>query len=791
MNIFEQINEDFLDVMTTSVDTLESETTYHNLDQPEQEDTDPSQESQEALENPENPEPLTDTQVFEQARDSYYQQVEDHIVNLQESDSFNLNHADDRFSGTINLNSIRTRSVVVIGAGGIGSWTIRAIAGMGFRNITVYDDDIIEHHNVGPQGHSIVDLGTYKVDAMYQEILRMRGTVIIRKKMRVTSYEQIVEDLGSAPSILISAVDNMGIRNQLAKELITDTEYNISINDPDLYIDLRMSMGEWNSFAFPVKTMRDNMPGVIQGNNEYSIGLKQQGSSHRRCFPTENSVIRKIRRQTTGTTFQSLISKVLASPEIEEHANAVCYAISSYRVLNNSDFNRGNTDSIEYLLQTYYGACQHDTVSYYLANECFEPSEGIQEACTERAIIYTGMNIGSHTAALVHWMVNNKFCKDLTQLHCFMSDSDVQLNFHALTSFNSREWLFDLPNKTERRLRQKLTKLRVEGSVAQQGLDLINKHLPKFKKSQSDAEYVQKNIYSALNNIGSKLNYELTTFKVSDTYYMQARQDNYRRNTRMLVRGICKDLYGVSDSEKKKTTFIIPLFSNSTLNIPDSVFNTYYNIASLLDMFPDSDEWRCNQGKHLVGAIMITGDKYNFLQEHIDKADCPDTPFSSLRDLQNFLGGVIDPQLLSNIEEIYQEYTFLGNNREDIVEALRNPSNSLGCINLNIGEALQSEYLSYYLSYNEIFRITEVELTVEPTPPEEDKGGEEGDLDERETIDLCDEPVLAVSIYTEPSSRTIAPQTSHLYQGDFEFKAFPSTRSITLEEYNITYNSYC
>ena len=41
--------------------------------------------------------------------------------------------------------------VVVVGVGGIGSGVLMGLAKMGVSNITVYEDDLIERHNIPNQ----------------------------------------------------------------------------------------------------------------------------------------------------------------------------------------------------------------------------------------------------------------------------------------------------------------------------------------------------------------------------------------------------------------------------------------------------------------------------------------------------------------------------------------------------------------------------------------------------------------------------------------------------------------
>lgn len=66
----------------------------------------------------------------------------------------------------------------VIGAGATGSWVALQLAKLGLSDITVWDFDKVEEHNVPNQAFSIGDVGSCKVDALYELILRDTGTSI-------------------------------------------------------------------------------------------------------------------------------------------------------------------------------------------------------------------------------------------------------------------------------------------------------------------------------------------------------------------------------------------------------------------------------------------------------------------------------------------------------------------------------------------------------------------------------------------------------------------------------------
>lgn len=62
--------------------------------------------------------------------------------------------------------------VTVIGAGATASWLVTILARLGITDITVWDFDVIEEHNVPNQAFGIDQIGMPKVQALYENIER-------------------------------------------------------------------------------------------------------------------------------------------------------------------------------------------------------------------------------------------------------------------------------------------------------------------------------------------------------------------------------------------------------------------------------------------------------------------------------------------------------------------------------------------------------------------------------------------------------------------------------------------
>lgn len=97
--------------------------------------------------------------------------------------------------------------ITVIGAGATGSWLALALAKLGLTNITVYDFDVVESHNIPNQAYSISQIGQPKVNALYDIIYNTTGTKINIKNERYTNQR--------LTGIVFLMVDSMAERKRI------------------------------------------------------------------------------------------------------------------------------------------------------------------------------------------------------------------------------------------------------------------------------------------------------------------------------------------------------------------------------------------------------------------------------------------------------------------------------------------------------------------------------------------------------------------------------------------------
>lgn len=105
----------------------------------------------------------------------------------------------DRLYGVDGAARIRAAHVVVVGVGGVGSWTVEALARSGVGRLTLIDLDNVSESNINRQIHALDDtVGMAKVEAMRQRIAHINPECV------VTCIEDFVEP-NNWPSILNGA----------------------------------------------------------------------------------------------------------------------------------------------------------------------------------------------------------------------------------------------------------------------------------------------------------------------------------------------------------------------------------------------------------------------------------------------------------------------------------------------------------------------------------------------------------------------------------------------------------
>lgn len=114
------------------------------------------------------------------------------------------------------------KSITIIGAGAIGSWTALSLAKMGFTDITVVDYDTVDIVNVGNQLYGEAHVGKPKVEALAHIINVLSGVKI----------KTVQSKMSDAPmcSICIVAVDNMKTRKDIYDSWCKNKMFDLGID---------------------------------------------------------------------------------------------------------------------------------------------------------------------------------------------------------------------------------------------------------------------------------------------------------------------------------------------------------------------------------------------------------------------------------------------------------------------------------------------------------------------------------------------------------------------------------
>jgi hypothetical protein len=132
-----------------------------------------------------------------------------------------------RQQDVIDTDRLANLQVSLIGLGSIGSVTGLYLAKMGVNNLTVFDPDIVDVHNVSNQAYGMSDVGLLKVDA-FSNLLELQ--VGVQANTIAKQYD------GRALSeVVISAVDSMKSRETIWKSVREQSHVR-------LYLDARMGL---------------------------------------------------------------------------------------------------------------------------------------------------------------------------------------------------------------------------------------------------------------------------------------------------------------------------------------------------------------------------------------------------------------------------------------------------------------------------------------------------------------------------------------------------------------------
>lgn len=126
----------------------------------------------------------------------------------------------------------------ILGAGSTGSFIALTLAKLGFENMTIYDFDKIENHNIPNQFYRTSDVGSEKTSAIKDIVKSFSDSNLNVENVKITKDTDLGIELNS---IVIFCVDNIETR-ALVYEMIKDY--------PIFLIDTRMGGEGYQIYSF-------------------------------------------------------------------------------------------------------------------------------------------------------------------------------------------------------------------------------------------------------------------------------------------------------------------------------------------------------------------------------------------------------------------------------------------------------------------------------------------------------------------------------------------------------------
>ncbi|WP_234122216.1 tRNA threonylcarbamoyladenosine dehydratase [Clostridium hydrogenum] len=129
--------------------------------------------------------------------------------------------------GKENLEKLKSSKVVIFGIGGVGSYSVEALARSGVGNITLVDDDTVCLTNINRQIHATFKtLAQPKVEVMKERILTINPHCNIKTYQTFVKEDNIAEIIEADTDYVIDAIDTVSSKIAL---ILWCQERNIKI----------------------------------------------------------------------------------------------------------------------------------------------------------------------------------------------------------------------------------------------------------------------------------------------------------------------------------------------------------------------------------------------------------------------------------------------------------------------------------------------------------------------------------------------------------------------------------
>ena len=116
------------------------------------------------------------------------------------------------------IKEIYSKSVLIIGLGGVGSYAVEALIRSGIHNITIVDNDIISISNLNRQLMTNQNnIGKYKTDEIEKRILSINPNCKIKKLNKFITLKNINELFDKQYDYIVDACDTVTVKLELIR----------------------------------------------------------------------------------------------------------------------------------------------------------------------------------------------------------------------------------------------------------------------------------------------------------------------------------------------------------------------------------------------------------------------------------------------------------------------------------------------------------------------------------------------------------------------------------------------
>ncbi|MDR3602440.1 MAG: tRNA threonylcarbamoyladenosine dehydratase [Desulfosporosinus sp.] len=123
--------------------------------------------------------------------------------------------------GTKGLEKLRKSTVIIIGIGGVGSFTVEALARAAVGHLILVDYDDISLTNINRQLHALHStVGEAKVEVMKRRILEINPEATVEAIREFYSDANAERLLGRQPDYVVDAIDTVSCKVNLAIECL-------------------------------------------------------------------------------------------------------------------------------------------------------------------------------------------------------------------------------------------------------------------------------------------------------------------------------------------------------------------------------------------------------------------------------------------------------------------------------------------------------------------------------------------------------------------------------------------